>query len=119
MTTHKHTPTDWQTQYNTFIESGIVKATRRAYTRVVNYFWHWVQTHLYQPITYPATLDMCLPFCLYHLAPDSPHPLKVSTLKRYLASLSIAHQDKGVISPTTHPKLKLLLKQLIAPAITI
>ncbi|MCW9025479.1 MAG: hypothetical protein OQK73_12475 [Gammaproteobacteria bacterium] len=83
MNSNKHTLPDWEAQYNSFIEAGTAKATRRTYTRDVKYFWDWVQQHLQLLQHYPATVEMVLPFCLYHLNPDSPHPLKVSTVELY------------------------------------
>lgn len=52
-----------------------------------------------------------LAFCVYHLEPGSPRLLKVSSLRRYQAMLSIGHALRGFETPTKNPKLKLLLRR--------
>ena len=37
--------------------------------------------------------------------------MKITTLRRYLASLSIAHQERGLASPTLSPNVKILLRR--------
>lgn len=47
--------------------------------------------------------------------PDEPQPpkgLKVSTLERRLTSISMAHADAGLPSPTTHPDVRRQMKGL-------
>lgn len=111
------TQQDWQSEFDQWIEQGTAMSTRRAYGRDVKYFWQWMQSHLCQSETYPATHSDVIQFCLYHLKADSPAYLKVSTLRRYLASLSIAHKEMGLESPTAHPQVKLLLKRAKAARI--
>lgn len=108
---------EWQTEFDQWIEQGTATSTRRAYGRDVKYFWQWMQSHLSQSETYPATHSDVIQFCLYHLKADSPAYLKVSTLRRYLASLSIAHKEMGFDSPTAHHQVKLLLKRAKAARI--
>jgi hypothetical protein len=38
MNSNKYLFPDWESQYDSFIEAGTAKATRRAYTRDVKYF---------------------------------------------------------------------------------
>ena len=114
MKTHniKMTP-EWKIDFNRWIEQGTAKSTRRAYDRDVKYFWTWMNSHLSQNECYPATTEDVIQFCLYHLNEDSPRRLKVSTLRRYLASLSIAHQEEGL----PNYQVKLLLKRTKAARI--
>ena len=103
---------DWQADFDKWIEDGTAKSTRRAYDRDIAYFWKWVKQHLYIiEYSYPVTPDVILQFCLYHLADNSPKRLKVSTLRCYLASVSVGHKEAGFASPTTNDQVKLLLKR--------
>lgn len=56
-------------------------------------------------------VNVVIEYILAHLPPESGTPLKISTLKRYLSSLSIAHQKQGVTSPIADPKVQLLLRR--------
>lgn len=103
---------DWKADFDKWIEDGTAKSTRRAYDRDIAYFWQWVKEHLtIIDYNYPVTPDVILQFCLYHLADNSPKRLKVSTLRRYLASVSVGHKEAGFASPTTNDQVKLLLKR--------
>ena len=105
-------PYQWQSTFDSFIDAGTSASTKRAYSRDANYFWSWVKLHLDQDESYPTTVDSILAFCVYHVAPESPRPLKVKTLRRYLAMLSVAHALHGLDSPTKNPKVKLLLRRI-------
>lgn len=103
---------DWQADFDKWIEQGTAKSTRRAYDRDINYFWKWTEKHLsIVKNNYPVTSDVVIQFCLYHLADNSTKRLKVSTLRRYLASVSVGHKEAGYASPTTKDQVKLLLKR--------
>ena len=102
---------DWQTDFDKGIEKGTAKSTRRAYDRDVNYFFSWIYKHLHLEQHYPVSMEVVIQFCLYHLSETSPRRLKVSTLRRYLSSVSIAHKEAGFNSPTTDDQVKLLLKR--------
>ncbi len=67
--------------------------------------------HIDNTLTYPVSSDVVLRFCLYHLDAESPSPLKVSTLRRYLASISVAHIEAGYVSPMQDKRINLLLKK--------
>jgi len=108
-----HLP-DWQSDYAQWLEQGTAPSTRRAYQRDVTYFWQWVHHHLDPTLTYPISAEGVLQFCLYHLDPHSPTPLKVATLRRYLASVSVAHVEAGVASPLQDKRIRLLLKKVKA-----
>ena len=103
---------DWQADFDKWIEQGTAKSTRRAYDRDIAYFWQWTEEHLsLLKNSYPVTPEVVIQFCLYHLREESPRRLKVSTLRRYLASVSVGHKEAGFASPTTETQVKLLLKR--------
>ena len=109
---------DWQADFDKWIEQGTAKSTRRAYDRDIAYFWQWTEHHLsIMKNSYPVTPEAIIQFCLYHLADTSPRRLKVSTLRRYLASVSVGHKEAGLASPTTNDQVKLLLKRAKAARI--
>jgi integrase len=117
---------DWQSQYDAFVQAGTAASTRRAYVRDVRYFWAWAELALVQPERYPVSTDTVIRFVLDHLTNMSPaltqtlvesglrkhgRALKITTLRRYLGSLSIAHQEAGFATPTQSQSVKLLLKR--------
>lgn len=104
------TPT-WEQDFERWIESGISQSTKRARHRDVIFYWKWVKTHHNEDESYPAKVEHILQFCLYHIKDDSPYPLKLSTLRRYLGSLSVIHTEQGLQSPTQNPKVKILLRR--------
>lgn len=111
-TKHQHTsPYAWETDFDKLIDAGTAASTKRAYIRDAKYFWSWVKTHLNVPQHYPAHVEHILAFCVYHLTSNSAKPLKVKTIRRYLAMLSVAHAVRGYDTPTTHAKVKLLLRR--------
>lgn len=114
MTTNRQndsSPYQWEKDFDQLIDAGTSDSTKRAYVRDSNYFWSWVKTHLNETQHYPASEQQILAFCVYHLADNSPYPLKVKTLRRYLAMLSIAHGVRGFETPTKRPKVTLLLRR--------
>ena len=117
---------DWQRQYDALVHAGIAASTRRAYERDVHYFWSWSKLALEQSEQYPVEEQSVIRFILDHLSDMPPtlsqplmdlglrkngRPLKVASLRRYLGSLSIAHQEAGYPSPTQSHTVKLLLKR--------
>ena len=102
---------NWQAAFDNWIEQGTSKSTRRGYARDVAYFSNWLDTHHNEHLTYPVSVERVLQFCLYHIDAQSPSPLKLTTVRRYLASLSVSHAEHGVTSPTQHPKVKMLLRR--------
>ena len=106
--------------------AGTAKSTRRAYARDVIYFWSWAKLALQQSEKYPVSEEVVIQFVLDHIGNMSSAlekqlikegskrtagTLKIPTLRRYLASLSIAHQEAGVDSPIFSPKVKILLRR--------
>lgn len=108
------------------IEAGTAKSTRRAYTRDVRYIFSYLKLALNLDEHYPVEVDSILRFILDHIG-DIPveisqalvanglrknnKPLRINTLRRYLTSLSVAHQERGLVSPTCDPSISLLLRR--------
>lgn len=126
MTTTPLSQPDRQRQLDAILLAGTAKSTRRAYKRDVLYFWAWAQLALQQGERYPVSEDTVIAFILDHLGHMSPAleqqliqrglrrkpgALKVSSLRRMLASLSVAHTERGAHTPTTFPQVKLLLRR--------
>lgn len=107
------------------ILGGIAKSTHRAYERDIRYFENWHRLVLGVELSYPVAVSTLIRFIIDHLSHmDSaierkliqhhlkrPNPLRVTTLRRYLASVSIAHQERGFDSPTSSPQVKFLLNR--------
>ena len=119
-----------QKQLDAILEGGTARSTRRAYVRDVTYFWAWARLAmkgtLQQQEHYPVSEDTVIAFILDHLGHLSPAleqqlieqglrrkpgPLKVSTLRRYLASLSVIHTEHAVPTPVNSPQVRLLLRR--------
>lgn len=115
-----------QQQLAAILTAGTAASTRRAYRRDVHYFWTWAQLALQQAEKYPVPEDTVIAFILDHLGHLSPAleqqlidqkhrrkkgPLTVSTLRRLLASLSVAHTEHGVTSPINAAPVRLLLRR--------
>ena len=116
----------WQHRYANIITAGTAASTRRAYKRDLAYFWAWARRATGQDDIYPVRVETVIRFVLDHFGDMTTKsedglikegfkqrrgPLKVGTLRRYLASLSVAHQQQGLNSPTLNPKVKILLRR--------
>jgi integrase len=99
-------------------------ATRRAYTRDLDYFWAWVTAQLDVDETYPVATDVVEQFARDHLrglpaATDrllvsrcvkaAPGPHRPATVVRRLASLSAAHRARDLPDPCASPTVRELL----------
>lgn len=128
MNTQKQTTKPWEEAYKKALLAGTSTSTRRAYTRDINYYWVWAKTRLRRRHSrYPIRVDDAMTFILDHTGSmpqkvqkalveagfrKGTGPLKVSTIKRYLASLSVAHNEAGKPSPMLDDRVKLLLRRL-------
>lgn len=120
--------TDWEAAYQKLLHTGTATSTRRAYQRDVAYFWLWAQASLQiRAPHYPVPKEVVIRFILEHNGEMGrsveqqmldqgyrrrPGALKVTTLRRYLASLSVAHNEAGVSSPVHDERVRLLLRRL-------
>lgn len=117
---------DWQSLYSDIISQGTAASTRHAYERDVAYFWAWSKLALEQDESYPVDEESVIRFVLDHMGymdadvearlikDNHKHqqgPLKITTLRRYLSSLSVAHQERGLASPTLSPHVLILLRR--------
>jgi hypothetical protein len=75
----------------TYVEAGIAPATRRAYHADLDHFQAWGGS-------LPATDAQVTNYLADHAA-----VLKVSTLTRRLAAMSVAHGAKGLANPAASP----------------
>jgi len=125
--THPLVDPELNVDLHALISAGTANSTRRAYQRDVDYFWTWAQLR-FEFITphYPMNIEFVLRFILDHVTglpseidqrlvrdqrKQHVGPLKVSTIKRYLASLSVITQEHGYPSPLQHDQVKLLLRR--------
>jgi len=99
-----------QKVYDQVIEAGTAKNTRLAYVRDIKSFWTWAEASLNLTEHYPIKVEALIRYILERTT-QAEKPLKVSTIKRYLASLSVAHQERGLESPTLNQSVKLLLRR--------
>lgn len=97
--------------YHQLMEEGISPSTRRAHKRDEAYFWQWVLTHYGLSMNYPIEREVLIEFILYHLQGKTGKVLRVTTLRRYLASLSAEHNKRGVTNTCRHEQIKLLLRR--------
>ena len=81
-----------------YVQSGVAPATRRAYRADLDHFAAWGGT-------IPATDDVVAAYIADHAA-----ILKVSTLTRRLAAISIAHGAKGLLNPATSPLVRATMR---------
>lgn len=113
--------------YRAALLAGTAASSRRAYSRDLKYFWAWAELALQQTEQYPVALETVIRFVLDHTGAMDPEieatllrrklrtkagALRIATIRRYLTSVSIAHTEHGVASPTLLPQTKLLLRRL-------
>lgn len=97
--------------YHHLIEEGIAPSTRRAHRRDEAYFWQWALMHFGIAKHYPIERKILIEFILMHLQGGEGKALRVTTLRRYLASLSSEHNKRGVDNTCRHEQIKLLLRR--------
>ena len=127
MTTQTTPPSELEAAYQNAILAGTSPSTRRGYARDVRYFWCWAHLALNLKEHYPVLVETLLRFILTHAGDMDPQmldelhknrvrtkrgPLRVRTIRRYLASLSVAHQERGYESPTFNAQIRLILRRL-------
>ena len=100
-----------KTKIGILIQEGTSPSTLRAYKEDRDRFWKYVEKQFGLEEHYPVDIKIILAFILDHLEGEQVQKLKISTIKRYLSSLAIAHQELGYTSPVTHPQVKLTIKR--------
>jgi integrase len=93
------------------IEAGTADNTHRAHAGDIRYFWAWARAALNLEPAYPIDADVVIRFITDHLDGLDPEvdrvlvesrikrrrgPHAVATVERRLASLSYAHQSRGI-----------------------
>ena len=81
-----------------YVRAGVAPATVRAYRADLDHFEAWGGT-------IPATEEMLAAYIADHAA-----VLKVSTLTRRLAAISIAHAAKGLPNPAVSPLVRATMR---------
>jgi len=99
-----------QQQFDALIQAGTSENTRLAYERDLKSFWAWAKETLNLDENYPVDVSIIIQYIIDRTTSTSKS-LRISTLRRYLSSLSIAHQEQGYSSPTTRAPVKLLLRR--------
>lgn len=98
-------------QLDAIVEQGTSPSTRRAYREDTRRFWDWAKDELGIEESYPIHISVILQYILSHLPAEGKKGLKVTTIRRYISSLSVAHQEHGVASTTRDPKVGFVLKR--------
>src|SRR4029077_901653 len=81
-----------------YVEAGIAPATRRAYRTDLDHFEAWGGT-------LPATDAQVAKYLADHAT-----VLKLSTLTRRLAAISVAHEAKGLPNPAASPLVRATMR---------
>jgi len=104
---------------------GLSENTKRAYREDLEYFWVWAREAAKQSEKYPISVDLVLQFVADHLGEMDPaveerlikkgvkagagrHSL--GTVKRRLATLSVAHEVRDLENPVRHKYVRQLLR---------
>jgi site-specific recombinase XerD len=110
-------PEDTRKQLKSIILSGISKNTLKSYSKDLKYFWSWAKLRLNLDEAYPIEPAMILTFLTDHFVKMPEHvegalvqagikkklgPLKYSTIKRRLFTISAFHTKKGLKNPCKH-----------------
>ena len=109
------------------IDKSGCKNTDRSYKSDLKIFWSWAKLrHKVEP-HYPVHKDLLLSFVARHSALPDQHidlemvkmgirkktgPYKISTLRRFIYTLSREHTRRDVENTTKYPKIHLLLRNL-------
>jgi integrase len=117
------------------IEQATADNTRRAYSSDLSYFWAWAKIATGAAEFYPLPVDLLIRFISDHLnGPDpavdqvlidagfkgKPGPHSISTIRRRVSSLSVAHQLQGFIdgeNPCLSEPVRLLLSKARSAAV--
>jgi len=108
------------------LDAGTAASTKRAYTRDLNYFTDWHLVTFKRKPRYPVPVDTIIRFILDHNGKmDSnidaalvsaghkrkPGPITLRSIRRYLSSLSVHHNERGFKNPVRNERVRLLLRR--------
>lgn len=102
----------FEQRYQQLLADGIAPSTARAHERDRKRFWDYCEkVHGVQP-TYPVPIQLVLNYVMDNISESSgSNALKVSTVKRYVASVSVEQQAHGHDSLLSSPKIKILFRR--------
>jgi len=105
-------PDELEQRYQQLIHDGIAPSTARAHQKDRKRFWDYcLNKHGVEP-TYPVPIQLVLNYILDNISDsDGSNILKVSTVKRYVASVSVEQQARGHDSLLSNPKIKILFRR--------
>lgn len=105
-------PSELEERYQQLINDGIAPSTARAHQEDRKRFWDYcLKEHGVEP-SYPVPIQLVLNYILDNISDsDGSNILKVSTVKRYVASVSVEQQAHGHDSLLSNPKIKILFRR--------
>ena len=121
--THK---TQLQQDYEALLAAGTAASTKRAYARDMNYFAARHNQVFKRKPKYPVSVDTIIRFILDHngkmKATDDQAlitagrtkkagAITIRSIRRYLSSLSIHHNERGLKNPVSDKQVHLLLRR--------
>ena len=115
-----------QQDYAALLAAGTAQSTKRAYARDMAYFTAWHQQVFHRKPRYPVSVNTVIRFILDHngkmKAVDDQVLIKaglkrklgaitIRSIRRYLSSLSIHHNERGIQNPVSDQQVRLLLRR--------
>lgn len=115
-----------QHDYAAVLDAGTSRSTKRAYKRDLAYFTAWHRATFKRKPRYPIAVDTIIRFILDHngkmdTAVDAalvaashkqkPGPITLRSIRRYLSSLSVHHNERGLKNPVRDERVRLLLRR--------
>ncbi len=119
-------PEETREQMRSIIMSGISQNTLRSYHKDLKYFWTFIKLRLNKEEYYPIEVSDVLIFLTEHFTkmPDKVEdemirmgvkqkkgPLKYSTIKRRLFTISAFHTKQGMKSPCSNPMIREIMSK--------
>jgi len=112
--------------YEAVLDAGTAASTKRAYIRDLKYFNAWHRATFTRKVRLPVPVDTLLRFILDHNGKmdatvdaalvnaghkRKPGPITLRSIRRYLSSLSVHHNEKGIKNPVRDERVRLLLRR--------
>ena len=117
----------WETAFEDIIDNGTASNSQRAHDRDLKYFLAWCNLTNPHSLVYPVSEDIIIQFIVDHagyMALDVEQTLidqglkrksgalSHRTIRRFIGSISFAHDRRGVANPCQSKQIRLLLKKL-------
>jgi len=115
-----------QHDYAAVLDAGTAASTKRAYKRDLTYFTAWHQATFKRTPRFPVPVDTIIRFILDHNGKMDakvdaalvtaghkrrPGPITLRSIRRYLSSLSVHHNERGLKNPVRDERVRLLLRR--------